>query len=31
MSTLAHLIRMKENNEIDVSGNNLNGTYELVD
>lgn len=31
MSTLAHLIRMKENNEIAVSGNNLNGTYELVD
>lgn len=31
MSTLAHLIRMKENNEIALSGNNLNGTYELVD
>jgi len=31
MSTLAHLKRMKENNEIAVSGNNLNGTYELVD
>jgi len=31
MSTLAHLIRMKENNEIAVSGNNLNGIYELVD
>lgn len=31
MSTLAHLKRMKENNEITVRGNNLNGTYELVD
>ncbi len=29
MSTLAHLKRMEKNNEIKISGENLDGTYEL--